>query len=267
MRHLIRLVSCLALGIAWSCSGGGGLDDPTYSDTDLYNPGMGNQGNIGPMNQYVPEFWSYLFYRETFGELIPCIDTGLCGHGGAAVKFGTVTSEDTLVYVLTSNYLVDDTTTAGGGPRILVPIIASGVQHDAVELPASPSDKKLRLAFQYAFLSSRDVDGDSALVRVFQDDDSLAAQVVLRVLSSQLGADIPLRSGGCGTERIPPDPFNTDGTETTYGRCSDWRDAEFDISDFRGHFFTTQFIVGEGSADTDHGIALLIRQVRIQQED
>ena len=96
-------------------------------------------------------------------------------------------------------------------------------------------------------------------VRVFQDDDSLAARAALRVRSSQSSPGLLPRNRRVRHRANPPDPFNTDERKTTYGRCSDWRDAEFDISDFRGHFFTTQFIVVP--SDMDHGIAPPIRQV------
>lgn len=262
MRHWIRGASCLALGFVWGCGGGGLVDTgSTYSDTDLYNPGMGGQGNIGPMNQHLPTNWSYLFFVEAFGNLQQCIDTGLCGHGGADLKFGTMgNGQDSLVYVMTTNYFSDDVGAA-------VVILASGVQHDAIDLPATPAEKKLRLAFQYAFLTSRNVAGDSAVVQVVSDGNASSPLVLLRIHSSELGAGIPLRSSGCGTERIPKDPANVNGTETTYDRCSDWLDAELDISALRGHSIETQFVAGEAGADTDQGIALLIRRLRIQQED
>jgi hypothetical protein len=265
MRYWTGVAWCLALGFIPGC-GGGGIGDTgsTYSDTDLYNPGMGGQGNIGPLNQHLPTDWFYLFGVETFGTLQECIDTGLCGHGGADLKFGTVISEDSLVYVLTANYIALD---PNSGDPITVVVRGSGVEHDAIDVPATPEDKKLRLAFQYAFLTSRDVDGDSAVVQIVSDGNTASPLALLRIHSSELGETIALRGSGCGTERIPSDPNNPDAVETTYNRCSDWLNAELDISTFRGHSIKTQFVVGEAGADTDHGIALLVRQVRIQQED
>ena len=54
-------------------------------------PGMGSQGNIGPMNQYVPEFWAATSLTvKRLANLIPCNHTPDCAAMAApAVKFGT----------------------------------------------------------------------------------------------------------------------------------------------------------------------------------
>jgi hypothetical protein len=114
-----------------------------------------------------------------------------------------------------------------------------------------------RLLFQYTLLSARvDPAGaqDSVVVRVRPKLGSLTR--VFRLTASDLGSSLPLRSESCGTRTLP----DTNGVATSYPSCSDWTEAEIDLTEFIGDSVRIEFVAGEAGA----AIALALDEARIE---
>jgi hypothetical protein len=186
-----------------------------------------------------------------------CAHDGSCGVGGVVTSFGTLSNGgDPFYVVLTQN--VYDLATVGNPADVVM----SGIETLDIALPAAGSYRALRLSFDYAFAASRPATlGDSAAVRVGAAGTS---RDVLVLASTDLGAGITARPGGCGSFSAV-DPVIV--LPPTYAQCSDWTTAQVDLTGMRGRSVRIQFIAFEGDGDrrpaTDHPVALLFRNVAL----
>lgn len=251
-----RWIGTLMLALTASCGSGGGgiLGGGTYSPTGLPGPGMPGSGFAGFLNTALPLNWTFLFNDRfgAVGTLNACYSTFLCGHGGFVTQYGNMENAGgRLIFISTSNFtFLDDNNIQRN-----VTVLASGVARDPFVLTTPNAGRKLRLVFDYAFLASRNVNGDSAAVQLQVGN---VVTTVFRVQRSELGAGIPTKAGGCGTFAL--------GVSTTYPTCTDWRRVTVDISQYRGQNLRIRFVVGEVGNDSNQGLAMLIRNPDIEEE-
>jgi len=214
---------------------------------------MPGSGFAGFLNTALPLDWRFLFNDRfgVVGTLTQCYSTSLCGHGGFVTQYGNMDNAGKrLIFISTSNFIfVDDANIQRN-----VTVLASGVVRDPFVLTTPTAGRKLRLVFDYAFLASRNSNGDSAAVQLQVGN---VVTTVFRVQRSELGAGIPTKAGGCGTFSL--------GVATTYPTCTDWRRVMVDVSQYRGQTLRIRFVVGEVGSDSNQGLALLIRNPDIEE--
>lgn len=258
--NVSRSIGTVLLALTASCGGGSGgsgsggiVEGGTYAATGLPGPGMGGSGFAGFLNTALPLNWTFLFNDRfnVVGTLKQCYSTSLCGHGGFVTQYGNMDNAGgRLIFISTSNFgFLDDNVQQN------VTVLASGVARDPFVLTTPNAGRKLRLVFDYAFLSSRNVSGDSAAVQLQVGN---VVTTIFRVQRSDLGAAIPTKAGGCGAFAL--------GVATTYATCTDWRRVTVDVSQYRGQTLRIRFVVGEAGADSNQGLAMLIRNPDIEEE-
>ena len=263
--HLL-LVALLASGCG-SPSGpdGGGT---ITSDITIAGGGFSDTGVEGFGNLDLPNSWEHMFGRQQEGDDIngshECRDQHRCGVGGATRVFGLLSTPDSFAVVTTGDFRCEPGVSFNnpddcGLVTDSIPVTVSGVR----TTPALRIEKGGQtwtgalLRFQYTLLSGRsDPAGgnDSVVVRILPQGGS--ATTVLRLKPTDLGASLPLRASGCGQQALP----SAGGVVTSYPSCSEWHDAEVDISNFIGQLVQIEFVAGEAGA----AIALAFDDVRIE---
>ena len=164
--RVARALFTLMLAVAAACGvWAAGWRGGTYSPTGIPGPGMGGAGFNGFLDTVLPLNWTYLF-NDRFGGAgtqAGCFNTGLCGHAGVVTQYGNMENGgNRLLFVSTSNFpFLDDNNVQRN-----VTVIGSGVARDAVPVTTPNTGRKLRFVFDYAFLTSRNVAGDSGAVQL-----------------------------------------------------------------------------------------------------
>ena len=200
--------------------------------------------------------WAYMFdgFQMNSGT---CAHEGGCGVGGVVTSFGTLSNGGDPFYVVVTQNVYNLATV--GNPA---DVVKSGIETLDIALPPAGSYRGLRLSFDYAFAASRPATlGDSAAVRV---QSAGSFKDVLSLASTDMGAGITPRPGGCGSFSAA-DPVIV--LPPTYAQCSDWTTAEVDLTGMQGRSVRIQFVAFEGDGDrkaaTDHPVALLFRNVAL----
>ena len=268
MRPAIWQLVLLGL-LAPGCGSSSGPSDggTITSDITIAGGGFSDTGVEGFGELDLPNSWEHMFGRKQEGDPNrECRDQHRCGVGGAIRVFGLLTTPDSFAVVTTGDFRCKpgeffDPDDCGPpfGVTDSIPVTVSGVR----TTPALRIEKGGQtwtgalLRFQYTLLSGRsDPAGanDSVVVRILPQGGS--ATTVLRLKPTDLGGSLPLRASGCGQQALP----SAGGVVTSYPSCSEWHDAEVDISNFIGQLVQIEFVAGEAGA----AIALAFDDVRIE---
>lgn len=250
------VTACLA-GCGESGTGNG-----ITTDLDLPGAGFNDTGVDGFGDLDLPDLWTHLFGRRQDGdELHECRDFQRCGVGGVVPSLDLLSGENgNFAVVTTGNFrcVTDDFFDDPLCADQEVPVAVSGIETFPALVDTDDGQEwtGAELVFRYTLLSAREDpagSADSVVIRAGPDGGTMTT--VLRFESGDLGASLPLRAAGCGTQVLPP----PGGIATTYPACSEWQDASADITAFIGQQVRFQFIAGEAGA----AIALALDDVKI----
>jgi len=250
MTQLALLVGAVACG---NSTGTSGL---TYSDTGTLDAGYVGTG-FASFGQVLDSQFFYLYYNTSLAEgPWNCFTDGYCGLGGMTNQFGALTAADSFLFVSTANFFDQDSAKE-------VVVVSSGVETKERTITNPSQYDSLRVAFEWAFLTSRfdsATHNDSLVLRVRTSSDSSR---LFKVTTADLQAGrYPTKTGGCGVNAVIV------GRPITYDHCTDWAAKTVDVTRFLTTTFKLEFIVSEGSQSlsdqVDHPSAFLFRKVKLE---